>query len=266
MANVQDLKAEKATKTLRLFTILLLVAGVAALAMSFYDLVSGAKLLTLFNAEKTVEASNFGGQTVAFVLLVIAGVLLVAGTVLHLVKGNYRMFQGFCIAAIIFAVFPLIFFAVNIGKHLFALIYTLVILAIIVLAIIAMKARWQVYIKEMTGEVKKLTWLNMKELVKATTVVLVFVLAFALLIFVLDFLFNLPIKALLSDNATPVPAATTEPSAAPTAEPEATVEPEEGTTEEGTTEEGTTEEGTTEEAAPVDTAEPEEGEGTENNG
>ena len=61
-----------------------------------------------------------------------------------------------------------------------------------------MKSRWQVYIKEMTGEVKKLTWLSMKELVKATAVVLVFVLAFALLIYVLDLIFYTPVKALLT--------------------------------------------------------------------
>ena len=228
MAHVQDLKAQKAAKTLRLFTILLLVAGVAALAMSFYDLVSGAKLLTLFNANKTVAASNFNGQNVAFVLLIIAGILLVIGAVMHLVKANYRAFQASCIAAIIFALYPLIFFAVNIGTHLFALIYTVLILAIIVLAIFAMKSRWQVYIKEMTGEVKKLTWLSVKELIKATAVVLVFVLAFALLIYVLDLIFYAPISKLLIG----------------TSEPTATVEPAEET--------------------PSDSSE-EAGEGTENN-
>ena len=66
-----------------------------------------------------------------------------------------------------------------------------------------MKSRWQVYIKEMTGEVKKLTWLTMKELVKATAVVLVFVLAFALLIYVLDLIFYTPVKALLTGSQTP---------------------------------------------------------------
>ena len=135
-------------------------------------------------------------------MLAVSALLLVIGTVMHLWKGNYRAFQASCIAAIIFAMYPLIFFAVNIGAHLFALIYALLALAIIVLAVIAMKSRWQVYIKEMTGEVKKLTWLNMKELVKATAVVLVFVLAFALLIYVLDLIFYTPVKALLTGSQT----------------------------------------------------------------
>ena len=208
MANVME--KDNMAKTLRLLVILLLVVGVVTLAVTVYDLASGSSLLKLFDAkevaaetaEETAEATtvdpNWGGQTVAYVMLAVASALLVIGGVMYLVKKSYQSFQGTCIAAIIFSLYPLIFFAVNIGTHLFALIYTVLILAIIVLAIIAMKSRWQVYIKEMTGEVKKLTWLNMKELVKATAVVLVFVLAFALLIYVLDLIFYTPVKALLT--------------------------------------------------------------------
>ena len=222
MANVVD--KDNMTKTLRLFVILLLVVGIVTLAVTVYDLASGSSLLKLFDAkevavetaEGTAEAAeetavdpNHGGQTVAYIMLAVASALLVIGGIMYLVKNSYQSFQGTCIAAIIFALYPLIFFAVNIGMHLFALIYTVLILAIIVLAIFAMKSRWQVYIKEMTGEVKKLTWLNMKELVKATAVVLVFVLAFALLIYVLDLIFYTPVKALLS--GTQEPTATVEP-------------------------------------------------------
>ncbi|MBQ6078370.1 MAG: preprotein translocase subunit SecE [Clostridia bacterium] len=212
MANVQDMKAQKAVKTLRLVTILLLVVGIVAFAASMFDMFTGSKLLKLFDAAATeTDAAavdpNHGGQTVAYVLLAIGSGLLVAGAIFQLVKNDYRKFQAFCIAAIIFALYPLIFFAVNIGTHLFALIFALLTLAIIVLAIIAMKSRWQVYLKEMTGEVKKLTWLSWKELVKATAVVLVFVLAFALLIYVLDLIFYTPVKAAL--NHTPETATTT---------------------------------------------------------
>ncbi len=225
MANVQEMKAQNAAKALRLFTILLLVVGVVAVALTVFDMVSGSKLLTLFDkapaaaeateATEATEAAaetaataaqttdtNFGGMGVARVMLLASGVLLIIGAVVHLVKGNYRVFQATCIAAIIFTLFPLIFFAVNIGAHLFALIFALVALAIIVLAFLAMKWRWQVYIKEMTGEVKKLTWLSVKELVKATAVVLVFVLAFAVLIYVLDLIFYTPVKALLTESGT----------------------------------------------------------------
>ncbi|MBQ5991323.1 MAG: preprotein translocase subunit SecE [Clostridia bacterium] len=208
MANTQEMKADKTVKTLRLFAILLLVVGILALAASVYDMASGSSLLKLFDAnaaeatETAIDPSH-GGQTVAYVMLITAGILLVIGTIMYFVKNSYRTFQGTCIAAIIFSLFPLIFFAVSIGAHLFALVYAVLALAIIVLAILAMKSRWQVYIKEMTGEVKKLTWLTMKELVKATAVVLVFVLAFALLIYVLDLIFYTPVSLLLKGSDTP---------------------------------------------------------------
>ena len=59
MANVQDMKAEKAAKTLRLFTILLLVVGIVTLAVSVYDMVTGSSLLKLFDAkaEETAQAA-----------------------------------------------------------------------------------------------------------------------------------------------------------------------------------------------------------------
>jgi preprotein translocase SecE subunit len=232
MANVQDLKAQKAAKTLRLLTIVLLIVGIVTLAACVYDMASGSSLLKLFDAktaEETVtieDATNHGGQTVAYVMLIAASVLLILGAFSYLLKGKYRTFQGACIAAIIFSLFPLIFFAVNIGAHLFALIYALIALAIIVLAIFAMKSRWQVYIKEMTGEVKKLTWLSAKELVKATAVVLVFVLAFSLLIYLLDLAFYTPVGLVLNDGSTPVPTETApEESALPAETPAATDAP-----------------------------------------
>ena len=205
MANVQDMKALKAEKTLRLLTVLLLVVGIVLLAATVYDVATGSSLFKLFDAaSETAETdTNQGGLLVAQIMLMASSALMIAAAVMQIWKKNYRAFQSCCIASIIFGLFPLIFFAVNIGAHLFALIYAVLILAGIVMAIFAMKSRWQVYIKEMTGEVKKLTWLSVKELVKATAVVLVFVLAFALLIYVLDLIFYTPVSAILhSDRAT----------------------------------------------------------------
>ncbi len=59
------------------------------------------------------------------------------------------------------------------------------------------KFRLGAYLKEMWGEVKKLTWLSPKELAKNTGVVIVVVLAFTLIIYVLDFAFGKPIQLLL---------------------------------------------------------------------
>ncbi len=56
------------------------------------------------------------------------------------------------------------------------------------------------YLQEMVGEVKKLTWLTKKELVSHTVAVFVFVIAMALIIYVLDFIFSTGIGALESIN------------------------------------------------------------------
>ena len=56
------------------------------------------------------------------------------------------------------------------------------------------------YLQEMIGEVKKLTWLTKKELVSHTIAVFVFVIAMALIIYALDFVFSTGIGALESIN------------------------------------------------------------------
>lgn len=64
------------------------------------------------------------------------------------------------------------------------------------------KFKYAGYLKEMWGEVKKLTWLSPKELAKNTGVVIVVVLAITLIIYILDFAFGKPIQLLL--DAAPV--------------------------------------------------------------
>ena len=56
------------------------------------------------------------------------------------------------------------------------------------------------YFREMFGELKKLTWLTGKELVSHTVAVFVFVLAMALIIYVLDLGFSSGMGALESIN------------------------------------------------------------------
>ena len=58
------------------------------------------------------------------------------------------------------------------------------------------------YLKEMWGEVKKLTWLSPKELAKNTGVVIVVVLVITLVIWLLDLAFGTPMQLLLKANST----------------------------------------------------------------
>ena len=57
------------------------------------------------------------------------------------------------------------------------------------------------YLKEMWGEVKKLTWLSPKELAKNTGVVIVVVIAVTIIIYILDFAFGKPMELLLGASA-----------------------------------------------------------------
>ena len=52
------------------------------------------------------------------------------------------------------------------------------------------------YLKEMMGEVKKLTWLSFGDLVKHTAMVFVFVLAMSAVIWLLDLGFSAGVKGL----------------------------------------------------------------------
>ena len=52
------------------------------------------------------------------------------------------------------------------------------------------------YLKEMMGEVKKLTWLSVGDLVKHTAMVFVFVLAMSAVIWLLDLGFSAGVKGL----------------------------------------------------------------------
>ena len=68
------------------------------------------------------------------------------------------------------------------------------------------------YLKEMVGEVKKLSWLSFKDWMKYTGAVIVFVLLFSALVYAFDQAFGAGIQGLaLIGGATPEPIATEEP-------------------------------------------------------
>ncbi len=75
------------------------------------------------------------------------------------------------------------------------------------------------YLKEMWGEVKKLSWLSWKDLAKHTAAVVVFVLIMAVIIWALDFGFSAGVKGLSSLGGV-VATDTAEDVADPAAEPQ----------------------------------------------
>ncbi len=219
MANTTvAVKAKSEQSILKILVIALLIVGVATLALALYDMISGFSLID--NVLSTADATDLGeqsdltGRWAGYVLLLVSAALVIGGAVVALAKDKFRLMQNLCIAAIVFAIFPLVYFLVICGKHLFSLAYAILCIAIIVLTVFTIRGRWRVYLKEMTGEVKKLTWLTFKDLVKNTCVVLVFVVAFAVLIFALDWIFGKPISLLLTSNDAVT--TTTQPTEAPT--------------------------------------------------
>ncbi len=228
-------------KVVRLIAVILLVIGLVALAASLYDLITNYSLMTMLNAPVEAEGEQAAAAalevdgfaiTTAYILLAASGLLLIIGSLMLFIKGKARTMINLYTAAIIFAIYPLIYFAILIAQALVAIAYVVVAIAIIALAVLAIikggkivKVRWMSYLKEMLGEVKKLSWLSKKDLAKHTFAVFVFVIAMGLVIFLLDFGFNKGVKGLLSidfSSSTAEPSAEPETDAEPTAEPEST--------------------------------------------
>jgi preprotein translocase subunit SecE len=167
----------------------------------------------------------------ASILFVLVGLALAAYSVLQIVTptGGSTMSLGLKIAS---AVLGLLITASGVlglfkqkGKHLMtlgalSLVYAIIILTatakmgtiVLILGIVAVvvslfyvfavDGKYEVglirFFREMTGEVKKLTWLSGKELFSHTLAVIVFVLAMAALIYLLDLAFSSGFGALSS--------------------------------------------------------------------
>ena len=71
-------------------------------------------------------------------------------------------------------------------------------------------AKLKTYLKEMWGEVKKLSWLSKNDLIKNTAMVLVFVLAMSAAIYVMDIVFSSGVQGLSSLTAPKTTEETTE--------------------------------------------------------
>jgi preprotein translocase SecE subunit len=84
------------------------------------------------------------------------------------------------------------------------------------------------YLREMWGEVKKLTWLHWKDLIKYTGTVIAFILLMSAVIFACDLLFGAGVKGLNSisggTEATVAPIEIVDPTTVPTIDPAATPE------------------------------------------
>jgi len=158
-------------------SILIILVGLALAAYSILQIVSPAEGSTMSIGLKIASAT--------------LGVLLTASGVLGLFKQKGKRLMTLGALSLVYAIIILtatakmgaIVLALGIVAVVFALFY-----------IFAVDGKYETglirFFREMTGEVKKLTWLSGKELFSHTLAVIVFVLAMAAVIYLLDLAFS----------------------------------------------------------------------------
>ena len=154
-------------------------------------------VLQLLQVIPQSEAMTLGMKISSIVL----GVFLIVTGVFGLMKKHKKLTMAFDVMALVYAII-LLTATVKAGAVAIASGITVIVLGIFFA--IAVDGLFDLglirFFREMNGEVKKLTWLTRKELASHTLAVLVFVLAMAALIYLLDLAFSSGFSAIGSIN------------------------------------------------------------------
>jgi preprotein translocase SecE subunit len=163
-------------------------------------LVAGGLFLAVYNTLQIITpAESYTLSTGLKIASGLLGLLMAAAGVLGFFskKGKGLMWLG-----ALSVVYALVILTATATMGTIALIAGIVAVVISLFFVIAVDGKHDVglfrFLREMLGEVKKLTWLSGKELFSHTLAVVVFVLAMALLIGVLDLAFSSGFGALSS--------------------------------------------------------------------
>ena len=155
-------------------------------------LVAGGLFLAVYNTMQIITPSE--GYTLSLGLKIASGILgllmTVAGVLgLFMKKGKTLMTLG-----ALSLVYAIVILTASAKMGSMALVCGIVAVVVTLLYTLAVDGKHDVglfrFLREMVGEVKKLTWLSGKELFSHTLAVVVFVLAMALLIGLLDLAFS----------------------------------------------------------------------------
>lgn len=129
------------------------------------------------------------------------GLLIAVSGILALLKKKGKTLMTLGAFSLVFAI---IILTATVKMGVVALVAGIVAVVLSVFYIIAVDGMFDVglfrFVREMIGEVKKLTWLSGKELFSHTLAVIVFVLGMALIIYVLDLVFSSGFGALSNIN------------------------------------------------------------------
>jgi preprotein translocase SecE subunit len=153
---------------------------------------AGGLFLAAYNIMQMITPSETytlsTGLKVASALL---GLLIVAAGVLGLLKKKGKTLMTLGSLSLVYAI---IILTATAKMGTVAVVSGIVAIVLSLFYILAVDGMFEVglirFFREMIGEVKKLTWLTGKELFSHTLAVVVFVLAFALLTYILDLTFS----------------------------------------------------------------------------
>ncbi|HRX58993.1 MAG TPA: preprotein translocase subunit SecE [Eubacteriales bacterium] len=154
----------------------------AGLLLAVYNVMSITK------AAAGAETATTTGMMVSSAIL---GLLLVVTGVLGMMKKSKKALMTLGVMALVYAIIILTATAETGGIAIASGVVVIVLSIIFVVAVDGMFDMGLIrFFREMNGEVKKLNWLTRKELASHTLAVLVFVLAMAAIIYVLDLAFS----------------------------------------------------------------------------
>lgn len=132
---------------------------------------------------------------------VVLGVFMAVTAVFGFMKKRPKMIMTFAVLALVYAIILLTATAKNGAVAIASGVVAIVLSLIFIVALDGMFDLGLVrFFREMNGEVKKLTWLSGKELFSHTLAVLVFVLAMAAIIYLLDLAFSSGFSAISNIN------------------------------------------------------------------
>lgn len=176
-----------AKKLLLPASILFVLAGLFLAAYSTLQIVNPTEGSTLTTGLKIAS--------------IVLGALIAASGVLGLLKQKGKTLMTLGVLALVFSI---IILTATAKMGAIALGSGIVAVALSLFYILAVDGKYDTgiirFFREMLGEVKKLTWLSGKELFSHTLAVVVFVLAMAALIYLLDLTFSSGFGALSSIN------------------------------------------------------------------
>ena len=168
-------------------SILFVLVGLALFAYSVLQIVTPAEGSTMSTGLKIAS--------------IVLGVLIAASGVLGLLKQKGKTLMTLGALSLVYAI---IILTATAKMGTIVLILGIVAVVASLFYILAVDGKYEVglirFFREMTGEVKKLTWLSGKELFSHTLAVIVFVLAMAALIYLLDLTFSSGFGALSNIN------------------------------------------------------------------